>query len=173
MHRWPFSALIILAFLKCSTFRSYLANRALDTADVLTFSVEQKVAGVNVKPCFSNIGLQFAQSGQGFGLRAGSIGAYSTGANNKFYNSGNSYLLINSIHHYPVQPHFRNNKIKAFSESNSLAVGIFDWHGYNFVTQCEVSVGLYYGIRTGFNIAELGDWLLGWLTIDFLNDDIY
>jgi len=173
MTRPAYYPVVILSFLNCSTFKSYLENRALDTADILTLSVEQKVAGVNVKPCFSNIGLQFAQYGQGLGLRAGGIGAYSTGANNKFYNSGNSYLLINSIHHYPVQPHFRNNKIKAFNESNSLAVGIFDWHGHNFVTQCEISVGLYYGIRSGFNIAEFGDWLLGWFTIDFLNDDLY
>ncbi|WCL48592.1 hypothetical protein [Leptospira sp. GIMC2001] len=163
---------VFLIHIQCSTFANYIENRALDTADILTLSVEKKVVGVNAKFCIVSWGLQSAEYGQGYGLRSGSFGAYRTGSKKDFYNSGNSYLFLNSVQHYPEKNHVRNNKIKAFNHSNSFGLVIFDWDGYNFVTQCEVSLGLYYGFRFGFNIAEFADWLVGWTTLDFLDDDL-
>ncbi|MDH5657276.1 MAG: hypothetical protein OEZ34_15295 [Spirochaetia bacterium] len=42
--------------------------------------------------------------------------------------------------------------------------------GYYF-TQIDVSIGLYYGIRVGFNPGELLDFLLGWFKVDLYHDD--
>jgi hypothetical protein len=171
MFQYSIWFILCLLVFNCSTFSTYLENRALDTADIFTLSVERKIAGVNIKYCISNLGLQSAKYGKGYGLRAGSIGAYSTGAAREYYNSGNSFILLNSVHHHPSRTNVRNNISKSFNESNTFGLGIFDWNGYNSFTQCEFSIGLYYGLRVGFNLAEMGDWLLGWFTIDFLNDD--
>lgn len=41
-----------------------------------------------------------------------------------------------------------------------------------FLFQTEMYLGLHYGIRVGFNVAELADFVLGWTTWDILDDDI-
>ncbi len=40
-----------------------------------------------------------------------------------------------------------------------------------YYTQVEVTVGLYFGIKVGFNPGELIDALLGWTTFDLFGDD--
>lgn len=41
-----------------------------------------------------------------------------------------------------------------------------------FLWQVEIFVGLYGGVRAGLNLAEALDFLLGWVGIDILKDDI-
>ncbi len=164
--------IMIFVCLQCKTFTNYASSRVLDTTDIFTLSVEKNVTGASLKYCVGLFGLQYAENGKGYGLRAGNFGSYRTGIQKEFYNSGNSFLIVNSTHHFPSRVNNRNNKIKAFSHSNSIGFIIFDWNGYNFLTQCEASFGLYYGVRAGLNFAEFIDWLLGWFYIDLLNDDI-
>lgn len=164
---------ILLSGISCSSFESYLINRSLDTSDVFTLGVERKVTGINIKPCFGNLGVQYAQKGSGIGLRSGNYGRYRTGKDREYYNSGNSFIILNSVHHHPENLNYRNNKNKSFQESNTIGIAIIDWEGYNFLTQCELSVGLYYGVRVGVNFAEFTDWFLGWFGLDILDDDKY
>lgn len=41
----------------------------------------------------------------------------------------------------------------------------------NGMTQVELQGGLLFGGHVGFNIAELFDFILGWTTLDFMEDD--
>jgi hypothetical protein len=163
---------LLLIFFQCKSINDYAKSRVLDTTDVFTLSVEKNVSGASIKYCVGFFGLQYAEHGKGYGLRSGTFGSYRTGQSKEFYNSGNSFILVNSVHHFPSRINNRNNKFKSFSHSNSIGFIIFDWDGYNFLTQCEVSVGLYYGFRVGLNFAEFSDWFLGWFYIDLLNDDL-
>ncbi|MBE7412776.1 MAG: hypothetical protein L6Q54_01830 [Leptospiraceae bacterium] len=47
-------------------------------------------------------------------------------------------------------------------------------HGYSksYLFQVEIYAGIYYGLRLGFNFAELVDFILGFTTIDILDDDV-
>ncbi len=47
-------------------------------------------------------------------------------------------------------------------------------HGYSksYLFQIELYAGIYYGVRIGFNIAELLDFILGFATIDIFDDDV-
>jgi hypothetical protein len=35
----------------------------------------------------------------------------------------------------------------------------------------QLSVGFYYGVRAGVNLAEVVDFMLGWTTLDLMEDD--
>ncbi len=39
--------------------------------------------------------------------------------------------------------------------------------------QIEAVVAAGVSVRAGFNVAELFDFIVGWTTIDFLNDDLF
>ncbi|MDX1959943.1 MAG: hypothetical protein SFU98_15335 [Leptospiraceae bacterium] len=44
-------------------------------------------------------------------------------------------------------------------------------YGNNFPFQVEIFLGTHYGLRLGFNIAEFLDFVLGFTTLDILEDD--
>lgn len=46
-----------------------------------------------------------------------------------------------------------------------------DWAPGYYFTQAELQLGLYMGIRLGWNAGETFDWLVGWAGFDPMNDD--
>jgi hypothetical protein len=42
----------------------------------------------------------------------------------------------------------------------------------SYYTQCDITIGLIYSTRLGFNPGELLDFILGWTTIDIFTDDL-
>ncbi|MEQ9365093.1 MAG: hypothetical protein RIF32_12655 [Leptospirales bacterium] len=46
-----------------------------------------------------------------------------------------------------------------------------DWAPPYYFTQAELQLGLYVGVRLGWNAGETFDWLVGWFGFDPLNDD--
>ncbi|MCB1137598.1 MAG: hypothetical protein KDK23_02540 [Leptospiraceae bacterium] len=52
-----------------------------------------------------------------------------------------------------------------------MIVTVYTIQGYNSLFQVEFSLGLYGGIRAGINLAEIADFLIGFTTLDILDDD--
>ena len=116
------------------------------------------------------LGLAHQSRGFGYGLRAGTSGHYTTG---KAYSeisdlTGDSFLLLNSTYHHSLDG---KQQSKDFESQNAMIVTVYNIQGYNSLLQLEISLGLYGGIRAGINLAEIADFLIGFTTLDILDDD--
>jgi hypothetical protein len=101
------------------------------------------------------------------------------------YRYGNSSVSVNSSYHEPF--HFSNRTKKKSvalimivnlgSGSKQMGVDIEtdpkeDNRGNYTILPIEISIGMYLGIRLGFNFSELADFLVGFIGFDPLGDDI-
>lgn len=185
--------IIIFCFinlLSCQSTENYLSNRGLDLADSFTLGVETNHYGAGIWLWCLGGGLQLNQDAKGIGIRNGQYGFYKaggvddigimgkTGDRSPTNQMGNSFLIINSNQHRPVYPDLKRSRKKSYDASNVLMLVFFtDKKSSSGKKHCnhpasvEVSLGLYLGVRAGFNFTEFSDFLLGTTTYDFMEDD--
>ena len=175
MSRIPAIVLIVTAFLfsHCASFSNYAGNRARDLGDVFTAGVEHRVVGVQAAAGTLALGMQFGSFGQGYGMRAGTYGGYATGGGIGEWHepTGDSFLVINSVYHDPLDYTRPGSEHKAYHYKNVIGLISYDHSGAGGMFQFEASVGLWYGLRLGFNLLELLDFGLGIFTFDLREDD--
>jgi hypothetical protein len=165
--------LVLVGLSACASVGRYGRNRALDAADIVTVGVERRVYGFAASAGPLTLGMSRQSAGQGLGVRAGTIGSYATGAASSeiLEPRGDSSLLLNSAYHAGLSGCRSGAAKKAYEYRNALGLWLFAFEGYNGLFQFEASVGLYAGVRVGFNVAEALDFLLGLAAIDLLGDD--
>ncbi|PJZ44564.1 hypothetical protein CH361_15875 [Leptospira brenneri] len=164
----------------------------MDLVDSFTLGVETNHYGAGFWVWCLGGGVQINQNAKGAGIRNGQFGLYKAGgvddigifggSNNRTFTNqmGNSFLILNSNQHRPVYPDLKRNRQKSYDASNVLMLVFFtDKKQSSGKKHCnqpvsvEVSFGLYLGIRAGFNFSEFSDFLLGFSTYDFMEDDIF
>jgi hypothetical protein len=175
LPRYAVLSLVLVGLLACASIGRYGRNRALDAADILTIGVERRVYGVAVSAGPITLGMNRQSAGQGYGMRAGTIGRYATGAASPdiLEPRGDSLLLLNSAYHSGFSGCRGGTAEKDYEYRNALGLWLFAFKGYNGLFQFEASVGLHGGVRVGFNLAEALDFLLGLAAIDLLGDDTW
>lgn len=177
----------------CASLGNYFQNRKNDLTDIPVIGIEENVFGVSAWAwCFGG-GMQYGKNGLGLGIRSGTLGYYKTGGRggsiyvstyentNLALNQGNSFVVLNSNSHIPKLDDKRSNK-KAFSKFNTniiFPLGASQTSSGEIIGKwcdspisVEISLGIYYGVRVGFNFSEAFDFLVGVTTIDFQEDDI-
>ena len=147
---------------------AYLHNRGNDLRDVLTLSVETGNIGASVRAGPIPAGISFSE-GEGLGLRSGCAGVYS-------YSDYNSLIFF--VHRSFEPGDTRGDK--AYEQTllilpvpgldESLMSSEYDgpWQTH---TQIDASLGLYFGLRAGFNVGEFLDFIFGWVGLDLCRDD--
>lgn len=174
----------------CQTFTNYVYSRSLDFSDSFTLGVEKNNFGAGIWIyCFGG-GLQLNESAKGFGIRNGHYGLYRAGGVGEINLSqrgsgtvsnrmGNSYIYLNSNQHRPLYPDFKRSRKKTIDASNVLALLFFtDGKTSSGNKHCdspvytEATLGLYLGVRVGVNFSEFLDFLIGFSTYDFMDDDL-
>lgn len=164
-----------------------LKNRAYDFRDVFNIGLEKNNYGVACAMIIAT-GIQNAEAAEGIGLRFGHWGKYKAGGTDYIYKInknapegygtiGNSFIFISSYEHIPLENVLPRNKKKLVRETFMLKrpssydhFSIEMNESYSF-PPFECSLGIYYGIRMGFNLHELVDFLGGLFGYDPLDDD--
>lgn len=190
-HRLPllFVALSSLISTGCASLKNYSVDRGHDLADIVTLAAEKDSLGVTLQvgPLITGVA---KSDGQGIGLRSGHIGtydfqdyAYFFGGRKSF--DGNderdstSYDIESSILGLPFEVLGAGVIANPFCLPDPDPIDwslidppiICDDGGWQVFCQCEVSIGMYGGIRVGLNPAEVLDFILGWTTLDICGDD--
>ena len=160
----------IFIFIGCSSMHTpYLVNRKNDAADIFTFCVNASV-GAKVRVGLFQTGLFL---GNDFiGLKGGEF------FQERFL-SGNIDLegFIFSMEEFEPKSHDcrRKHYVSLGGPLYNYVLCASDMkcdHDNSLYTQIEVAGGIIGGLRLGFNIGELLDFLLGWGSIDIYGDDI-
>jgi len=163
---------LALATSGCATC-GYLLDRGRDAADIFTATLG---IGCGIKARAGPIQPALFQNADLCGLRTGQI----------FWN-GNDLILNDELYTpFPLKkwqltsgtetfridtspiPEERAKYVVAYSPFPGIAIGT----PATFYTQIELAGGLGLTLRLGFNAGELLDFILGWSTLDILNDDI-
>ncbi|MBP7282074.1 MAG: hypothetical protein KBA66_10880 [Leptospiraceae bacterium] len=191
--------LIVQTFLlNCASTQNYFINRASDLKDIFILGVEKDVYGFNIITLIPIVGVSHNSGGQGVGLRNSHLGFYKTGDKDNLLTLENithqrkwSWYLGDSIFystgfHEPIHPSNLRTENKKFIGVN-LGKGctrgerrlyyknesqLCHWYTGGKMLPIEFSLGLYIGVRVGFNFGEVVDFLGGVLGFDPLNDDI-
>lgn len=153
---------LAIGFMACcllNTGCAYLDHRARDASDMVTLAGEDQTISCVARVMFP-LGISLGQ-GDGFGLREGYIGSYE-------YRE--IVLMLPPISNnftleFRPEDDYRN---KAYGVASPGCQENFFWAQWLSV---QVSVGFYYGVRAGVNLAEVLDFMLGWTTLDFMQDD--
>ncbi len=146
---------------------AYLAHRGRDLTDVVTVAVEDHTVGFSARVMFP-WGLCIAE-GSGWGLRDGHIGAY-------------DYMdrlfaiplpVPGALYDIDFSPEsdYRDKGYTLQTIKQHPPYDMSDYQVSQFFS-VQVSAGLYYGLRLGLNLAEALDFILGWTTLDILQDDV-
>ncbi|TGL88790.1 hypothetical protein EHQ68_09140 [Leptospira congkakensis] len=184
--------LFIFTFFTCQSTGNYFLNRGADLSDSFTLGVETNHYGAGFWLWCIGGGAHINQNAKGIGIRNGHLGLYKAGgvddigifggtSNKTFTNQmGNSFLLINSNQHRPIYPDSKRSRQKSYDASNVMMLVFFtDKKNSSGKKHCnqpvsfEVSLGLFLGVRAGFNFSEFSDFLLGFTTYDFMEDDVF
>ncbi|MDF3818273.1 hypothetical protein P3G55_00090 [Leptospira sp. 96542] len=184
------SLIILFVFAHCQSIGNYAKNRAVDFGDSFTIGLESDHYGAGVWLWCLGGGLQFNQDAKGFGMRNGHYGLYQAGGSGRMEifgqkssdaitnQMGNSFLVINSNQHRALYPDTRRSRDKSYDASNVLFLVSYTGKKQNGKGYCEnpvnfeVSLGLYLGVRAGFNLSEFTDFILGFSTFDLMDDDV-
>lgn len=180
----------IMGFFYCQTTSTFISNRVIDFSDSFTLGMEKNNFGAGIWIYCLGGGLHLNQSAVGAGIRNGHYGLYKAGGideinilNEKGSRSvtnqmGNSFIFMNSNQHRPLYPDTKRSRKKSFDSSNVMGLVFFtDKKASSGQKHCdsplyvEASLGLYLGIRAGFSFSEFLDFLMGFSTYDFLEDD--
>ncbi|MCW7482861.1 hypothetical protein [Leptospira kanakyensis] len=193
MSQFKYLTIVFCFFnvLTCRSTNHYIINRGIDLSDSFTLGVETNHYGAGVWIWCLGGGIHINQNAKGIGMRNGQLGLYKAGGvddigilggqtNRSFTNQmGNSFLMINSNQHRPIYPDSKRNRQKSYDASNVLMLVFFtDKKNSSGKKHCnqpvsvEVSLGLFLGVRAGFNFSEFADFLLGFTTYDFMEDDV-
>ncbi|TGL40365.1 hypothetical protein [Leptospira perdikensis] len=181
-----------ISLFTCQSTGNYLTNRSLDLADSFTLGVETNHYGAGFWVWCLGGGANINQNAKGIGLRNGHLGLYKAGgvddigifggpSNKTFTNQmGNSFIILNSNQHRSIYPDLKRSRKKSYDASNVMMLVFFtDKKTSSGKKHCnqpvsvEVSLGLFLGVRAGFNFSEFTDFLLGFTTYDFMEDDVF
>ncbi len=186
------SALFMLAMAGCAS--PYRANRARDAADIFTATVG-KGAGASVRIGPAHVGLY--AGGDRYGLRCGEVMWPKPTLRESF--TIDPLIFFPNFGGGPTMywcDVFEADDRTARRDKSFAADGVcpfLSWPRSNntldiqqrdmrrpaapylprhYLTQCELTAGLWITVRLGFNPGELVDFILGWTTIDIFNDDL-
>ncbi|EOQ95526.1 hypothetical protein LEP1GSC195_1778 [Leptospira wolbachii serovar Codice str. CDC] len=185
-----FKLFLILFLIQCESVKRYSRNRIHDTADLFTIGIERGNIGANFFFWCLGGGLTISSRTSGIGMRDGHFGIYEINDNSTLdifplvrkdspaNKIGISNILINSSGHKQLHPQERT-KEKDYQIVNFLTIFPIPPipESKRKVAYCnspvkiEGSLGLYFGVRFGFNLSELLDLITGYSTLDMLNDD--
>lgn len=117
-------------------------------------------------------------------IRNSCLGANGMLGNKEIYMYGNSFIIINSNFH---EPFIISNRTKLKSVYMKTFINFGAGKQYRLIYETgpkednrgnytllpiEISIGIYFGIRLGFNLSELADFLVGFIGFDPLDDDV-
>lgn len=153
---------LAVGFMACCLLNTgcvYLEHRAQDASQMVTLSGEDQTISCVVRVMFP-FGLSLGQ-GEGFGLREGYSGRYE-------YRE-TVFMIPPAIGFFDLAfapaEDYRNKSY--YVSSPGLGENQY-WAQWLSV---QMSVGFYYGVRVGVNLAEVLDFVLGWTTLDLMEDD--
>jgi hypothetical protein len=150
----------------------YLQARRADARDIVTASVSDTALGGKVRVGPVSTGLYAGMGDEGW-----RGGAHVLRWDQKRPTSGDICLLLWG-HEYLDAPQLTRPG-KAFTTDAVLP--FVQWprppnlegkFPLAHLTQIELNIALGLGLRLGINPGELADFLLGWLTVDLLGDDV-
>jgi ankyrin repeat protein len=167
-----------LIFWGCSTFRerseetaslAYFKSRALDLADIFSFTFVLNTYGARAAVSTSGVGMQMdgiliAPTLEA-GLRMGVIGT-----------SGCYSYTIGVTIFEKCESSYGNMETRQIVEDRhkSISISFAETEGNNaIIGRFGISAGLFIGFRFEVNLLEAGDFLLGLIGFDPLGDDIY
>lgn len=184
--------ILSLLTLDCSSLKSYTINRANDFLDIFILGVEKRVYGGGLY----FLRFHYTKNGVGLGLKNGNFVFYKLGdAENPIYiydqveGKWSKHFFGEFAFYYyfePISKHERNGFSSKFLEyfkfirKFSCDEIILIYKNYKFdcsinsiytVDRFEISLGLYLGIRIGFNFFQTFDFLVGIFGFDPMNDD--
>ena len=168
----------------CATTRNYLANRGHDAADIFTLSLG-KGGGATVRVGPVHLGL-FAGTDR-VGLRGGEL--WTQWAEDPHGWIIDPLLLLPGgdglcffEDDYSEGDETREKYYIGRGVCPFVAIPAKQINGYNqfhfdatrkrFLTQIDASAGLYYTLHAGVDFAEVFDFILGWTTLDIMEDDL-
>lgn len=173
--------LSVLLLSGCASPRAYFADRGRDAADIFTLSLSAGLGGsVRLGPLSGGLGSITDLAA----LRGGTVAVYNPKreesmdvkivcfgfewfTSEQLRRRGKDFAaatgMLDGSAKKPVYVPFVSvpRRSKAPNPVNGSAVG-----------QVDVAACALLGIRAGFNVAELADFLVGWTTADILGDDI-
>ena len=175
-----------------SKANAYMKNRVLDAADIFTATVTVGSLGFKLQAGPVSLGLHgqaipqilllpvyaatpiptnFSPTGvvpsPEWGLKDGVIGTTSV----------TDLTLITTIksrdkHNYKTRDLIRDRKKDRLTQDSPLTPYTEPMHAHQY-TNIELSLGMFIGIRVGFNPGEFLDFILGFAGIDIYKDDIF
>ena len=151
---------IAFAFVLCLIFCNgctYFSDRGNDFADIFTLSVENGNYGAHAQVLVP-LGFSYSDGG-GAGMRSGDMGKYD--------------YSDRIIHVFPGIPGVAERSFTPVVDERNKAYTVERPIPLNMRVfwNLEVNVGAHYGLRAGFNLAELADFIIGLTTFDILDDD--
>lgn len=159
-------ALLLVSVTGCSSIGPYLGNRGRDLADIFTASVGVG-GGAAAKVGMFTIGL--LGNSDKAGLRAGTLFASTTEAH---ISAEQTNVFLYGMNHFQTKD----------TKAREKLINDFTLFGFGGLPplsridpsffQIEAVVAAGVSVRAGINIAEIFDFIVGWTTIDFLNDDL-
>jgi hypothetical protein len=173
-RRQIFGFLLLGLCAGCSS-PGYMGNRVRDAADIFTVTAGLNY-GAKARVGPFRVGL-FGGSDYA-GLRAGEMGL-------PFQPFGSSEEVIDlemtamSAENFEPDLQTAKRRGKLFMSEGMICFAIPDAdkdasrrQQAAYFSECEVAVGLFGGLRLGFNPGELLDFILGWTTLDLYDDDL-
>jgi hypothetical protein len=186
---------LISQILFCASAKRYVVNRGNDLTDIVNVGVEKDVYGFDAIFLIPIGGVTRNANGKGLGLRHSHLGFYKTGDNeNVFLIKDKNLIVRHELHlgdsifygtgfHEPINP--RNLRTQ---NKNYLILtrgkGCYDtklyykeearlchWTTNIVFFPIEISLGIYFGIRVGFNVGEFADFIVGFVGFDPIKDD--
>ena len=154
-----FVAVGVVACCMLNTGCAYLGHRARDFSDIVTLAGEDQTITCVARVMFP-FGVSLGQ-GDGFGLREGYIGSY------EYREVVLMLPPVGGVFDLAFSPEddYRRKAYAVGSPGREENVFWAQW------LSVQLSVGFYYGVRAGVNLAEVIDFMLGWTTLDLLEDD--
>lgn len=161
----PVTAASVICLHGCT----YLQHRGRDLRDVVTISVEKNSYGASAQLIGPTLGLGFSE-GDGYGLRSGAVGKYKHTELNIIIIGYKEMKLkpdprAKSYADWSLWDPFKKDKLPVATEEEKEGSRA-SWF------KTEAAIGLYYGLRVGFNYGEFLDFILGFTTLDILKDDV-
>jgi hypothetical protein len=166
---------LLLALCPGCSSPSYLGNRARDAADIFTATVGLNYgAKARIGPLRAGLfgGQDYA------GLRAGEVGL-------PFHLNGYEQAIdlemtaMSSETFFPESLRIAKERGKCFTSEGIICFALPDQsenasrrQQAAYYSQTEIAVGVFGGVRLGFNLGELLDFILGWTTLDIYDDDL-
>ena len=192
-HLIVISILLPLLLAQCSSL--YWHQRAKDSADIFTLEFQTQSYGAAVRTGPVKLGLNHkSRDGRSLGLRGGEFGEFDDQDFSLFLLG--SDLLFDQKREkanptkeslrdqLPTTLKLRRKDVQARSPFGTTvplqkAQPVFKesktknrFAPAHHQTGIEVSAGLYFGIKLGFNVGELFDWAIGWFGGDPFGDDL-